>query len=212
MINTIERGMNRATLQDALDAKPCWLYDPDGREKIEELFAGRESLSAHDIAALPITHHEKVWALTRPIFMSTRKAVRAAIELAEQVVHIYESRHPGDERPRRACIVARKRIDKPSAVRAVEYKIACTDALLVAIKSPLLSTDESVALAALYAAEAAMKYAPRGRLKDRPVKQSMAREDAVIAIRYAIYAARRTMYGAQIDYLLQLIEEDEGEP
>jgi hypothetical protein len=201
--------MKRATLQDAIDADPCWLVESGGRERLEVLFSGRESLSARDIAESQIAHDEKVWALTRPIFLSTRKAVRAAIELAEQVIHIYESAHPGDTRLRRACYVAKKLIDTPSAVSAVEYKIAFSDALRVVVNSPFDSTDQSVASAAVYATESAMRIAPPGRHANKLRNTELARKNADYAIRFAVSAACVETRAAQIEYLLHLIEEEE---
>jgi len=57
-----------------------------------------------------------------------KDSVRLAIFAAEQVLHFYEERHPGDVRPRKAIEAAKRYLDDPSAAYAAAYAAAAADA------------------------------------------------------------------------------------
>jgi len=51
------------SVQDILDMDPC---QPEyTRERVEELFAGKEGISVFDVAEMPISNSDKGWALGR---------------------------------------------------------------------------------------------------------------------------------------------------
>ena len=102
--------MKKATLQDALAARPC--YDA---EQIKTLFGKRKTLSVKQIAALDIPDADKVWALTRPHFLDTKeKVVCFAVFYAEQCVEIFEAQRPDDKRPQAAIEAAKAWLESPS--------------------------------------------------------------------------------------------------
>lgn len=102
--------MKTATLQDALDARPCY-----SEERIKALFGKRKTLNVKQIAKLDIPDRDKLWALTRPHFLDTKeKAVRFAVYCAEQSLPIFESRFPADKRPRAAIEAAKAWLQCPT--------------------------------------------------------------------------------------------------
>jgi len=106
--------MKTATLQDALNAHPCY-----NAEQIKDLFGKRKRLTVKQIAALKIPDADKVWALTRPHFLDTKeKAVRFAISCAEQSLPIFEARFSDDKRPRAAVKATQAWLENPSDAAA----------------------------------------------------------------------------------------------
>ena len=101
--------MKTATLQDALNARPCY-----SGEEVKKIFGRRKSLSVKQIAALKIPAGDKVWALTRDHFLDTQdKAVRFAVFCAEQSLKYYEAKYQ-DDRPRKAIEAAKAWIENPT--------------------------------------------------------------------------------------------------
>lgn len=58
------------TIDDMLKRRPCSGYD---RERLEVLWAGRESVSALDILDMDIPDEDKIWGVTRPGLMTARQ-------------------------------------------------------------------------------------------------------------------------------------------
>jgi len=65
------------TVQDFVDAGACYEH-----EQIEELFAGREALSALDILDLDIPDNDKLWAVLREMLIPERTLHLLAVEFA----------------------------------------------------------------------------------------------------------------------------------
>jgi hypothetical protein len=198
--------MKYATLQDAIDAKPCWLAEPDGMERLTQLFVGRDRLSAQEIAELPITHEERVWALTQPLFMSEVQTVCFALFCSTRVWPIYENAYPNHNRIYQAMETVRSWTEHPNRDREnydaiySSYSHAVT---AYSIVGPIDSAQWWAALAAV-----------------RTVRCIAIKRDLSFSACDAAYAAVQCMkilYGeraaeeeqrTQIDYLLKVILEE----
>jgi len=93
------------TLKDVMNWNPCYI-----EERIKELFAGRETLSAIEILDLDIPAEDRVWALLHNEFFSERELQELACDFAESTLHIYEEKYPNDDRPRVVIETARRYI------------------------------------------------------------------------------------------------------
>jgi len=83
------------TVEQVMAWSPCYSYS---QEKMAALFAGRDVLSAQDIAALNISCEDRVWALLHSEFLSDKQMHEIACDFAEHVVHLCGE----DARPRAA--------------------------------------------------------------------------------------------------------------
>lgn len=72
------------------------------RARLKRLFAGRERITARDVAALDIPPHEAVWMLTRGAFMEENAKLRFAHDCLTRVLHLFENEYPGNDAPRKA--------------------------------------------------------------------------------------------------------------
>jgi len=191
--------MKKATLQDALNARPC--YDA---KQIKTLFGKRKTLNAKQVAALGIPDRDKVWALTRPFFLDTKeKAVRFAVFCAEQSLPAFESRFPDDKRPRTAIDMAKAWLQSPTARAAAAAADAAdaADAAADAADAAAYAAD-----AAAYAAAAAAYAAADAA--DAAAYAAAAAADAAdaAAAAYAAYAAAAAD-AAQLKFLVKLLTE-----
>ena len=76
------------TIQDIMFEGPCPPYTSD---HVEELWAGRASLSPRDIASLDIGTIDKIWILSRLLFrLSRARANRVARLIALDVVNVVD--------------------------------------------------------------------------------------------------------------------------
>lgn len=194
--------MKTATLQDALNARPCY-----SEERIRALFGKRKTLNVKQIARLDIPDRDKLWALTRPHFLDTKeKAVRFAVFCAEQSLPIFEARFSGDHRPRAAIEAAKAWLQNPtaSAAAAAAAYDAAADSLVTAARAAYAAEADAAdaddaadaadaAARAVYAAATAEAYAPAA---------------AAEAAAYAAAAAADSR-GAQVKYLVELLTATE---
>jgi len=97
--------MKTCTVDDVLWWGPCPDYTP---EVVADLFAGRESLSVAEILDLDIPPEDRLWAVLRPEMLPEETLSEPVCRLAEDVLPIYESEYPGDNRPRHAIEVKRQ--------------------------------------------------------------------------------------------------------
>jgi len=124
-----------------------------------------------------LIYTDKVWVFVRSIDKDKLRLVAA--DFAERVLHIYESKYPNDDRPRKAIEAARRGDkDADSAVSdaaddayAVAYAVAVSDA----------------AYAAAYAAAAAAAHAAYAAV----YAAAYAAAAAAAAAYAAVYAARK---------------------
>lgn len=104
---------------------------------------------------------DALWCLRATVEDSRRLSVRLAIAFAEQVLPIFESARPGDDRPRRALQAARDYLDGSSTGDAAAYASAhawaAADDAGNAARSAYAA--RSVAAYAAYAAYAARSVA-----------------------------------------------------
>ncbi len=91
--------MNSITVDQVMGWDP-W-YD---REKIESLFAGRESLTAADILDLPISANDRLWAVLREDCLQAPILHEFACRCAEQALAAF-----GDADPRLVAAISAKR-------------------------------------------------------------------------------------------------------
>jgi len=85
--------MKKVTIEQIIAWEPCGLHGGDDGtnytpQRIECLFAGREALTARDIATLDIPAADKLWALLHPEFVTDAQMHEAACHYAEAVVHL----------------------------------------------------------------------------------------------------------------------------
>ena len=75
--------MLSVTVDQVLDWSPCDEYT---RERIEELFAGRKKVNAHDVLAMGIPDADKLWAVLREEFIPAEALHEFACRVAEQAL------------------------------------------------------------------------------------------------------------------------------
>jgi len=76
---------------------PCYT-----RERVEDLWAGRESLTLAEIAALDIPLADRLWCVLAPGVLPEAVLGELHCRIVDEAVAIYEKDHPNDPRPRRA--------------------------------------------------------------------------------------------------------------
>ena len=81
--------MKRLTVDDIMKMHPCCLYP---RARVEELWAGRESLSALEILDLPITAADRLWALLRRGVLPGRVLLLFAAACVERRIEVARQR------------------------------------------------------------------------------------------------------------------------
>ena len=97
-----------------------------------------------------LTHADKKWVFVRSIEKDRLRLVAA--DFAERVLHIYESKYPNDDRPRKAIEAARKGATATAAHAAADVAAYAADAAAYAANAAAYAAD-----AAAYAANAAVR-------------------------------------------------------
>ena len=92
--------MNSVTVDQVLSWNPCLRYN---RERVTELFAGRETLTVLDILALDIPPADRMWAVLRKEFFSDERLHNLTCDFAEHVIHLC-----GDDLRTQAAIDAKR--------------------------------------------------------------------------------------------------------
>ena len=144
--------MRHVTVEGILEMHPCVDYSRDNGARVRELWAGRSSLTATEIAALGIPATDRAWALVRLI--SVRMRVAWSCDCAERVLPIWERRYPNDRRPHEAIRVARAWIRGEATILEVR---AAAAAAYAAAAAAYAAADDAYAAAdaSAYAAYAA---------------------------------------------------------
>jgi hypothetical protein len=94
-------GEMKVTVDRIMNLHPCYTLD-----RVEQLWAGRRSLTPTQIAKLDISHEDRVWALVRLV---TRKAAVAwACDCASRVLSIWEAWAKGAKRPAQEIAAPRR--------------------------------------------------------------------------------------------------------
>jgi hypothetical protein len=190
------KHMKTVTIEQVMGWDPCEEYT---REKVEELFSGRESLTARDIVDLYIPAKDKVWALLHNEFISDGQTHLYACDVAERA--LVAEREAGREPDERSWA-------------AIEAKRAWLDGKIT--DEELAAAREAARGAAWAAAWEAARRAAWGAAWEaaRGAARGAAWGAAWAAAWGAAWgaaweAARRAAWEAQLELLLQYIEEDE---
>ena len=121
--------MKSVTVDDVLAQNPCDEYT---RERIEELFAGRSSLTAPDVMLLDIPIEDRTWALNTCGLVPTRVCLEWIVECAEGVLPLFEDIEPGDTSLKKIVASVRKvlqRYHTPLPVEPADFSCWPTKAI-----------------------------------------------------------------------------------
>jgi hypothetical protein len=146
-----------------------------------------------------LTHADKKWVFVRSIDKDKLRFVAA--DFAERVLHIYESKCPNDDRPRKAIEAARSG-SKYAASRAAVHAADAADAAYAAYVAAYADAD-----AAAYAASRAAAYAAAAYVAAAYADAA----DAADAASSAAYAAARAARAAYVDYADATVARKEEE-
>jgi hypothetical protein len=190
--------MNRVTVDQVMSWKPCERYT---RELIEQLFAGRESLSAVDILKLDIPTEDRLWAVLREELIPAPVLHEFACGCAEQAL-LSERKAGREPDPRSWTAIETKRRWLRGEAANEELKAAEEAARAAAWEAARAAAWEAARAAARAAAwEAAWEVA-------RAAAWEAAWEAARAATWEATWAAARA---EQVKYLLAALEGGGGE-
>jgi len=195
--------MKTVTVDDIMAQRQCEDYP---QERVEALFAGRDSMNAVEIAGLPIPFVDALWVITICGILPNSLLRVFACDCAERVLHLYEKQHPGDNRPRRAIEVARAfAAGEATSSDLSAAEGAAVDAAVAAAGD--VAAWDAVREAAREAAWAAARASAGVVVVDaaRAAARAAARDAAVDAAWDAAWSAEREW---QRKRLLQLIEEE----
>ena len=141
--------MRRVKLKEILESGSCYSED-----RIRELVGKRKSVSLKNVLdCKDLSDADKGWAFSRLSFVDDRDKRLFACACAESVLHIYEAKYPGDNRPRQATEVARRYATGEATAAELSAARAASAAARAA------SAAASAAWAASYAASDAARAA-----------------------------------------------------
>jgi len=141
------------------------------------------------------------WLIVRT--MTKKQYVSYAIFAAEQVIDIYEKKHPGDERPREAIHAAKKVLENDTKKnRAAAYAAAYAD-----VAADADAAAAYAAAAAAYAADAAADAAAAAAYAAAAAAAAAADAAAYAAAYADVAAARLKILTKILDYGVSLLEE-----
>ena len=95
--------MKRVKLEEILKSGSCYSED-----KIRGLVGKRKSISLKNLMDMDIQDADKIWAFSHLSFVEDREKRLFSCACAESILHFYEAKYPGDNRPRQAIEVARR--------------------------------------------------------------------------------------------------------
>jgi hypothetical protein len=137
----------RITIDDVLRLNPCKDYDS---ARLEQLAAGRESVTLTEITELPIPFEDILWVVTRLLSGKHDRELRLfACDCAEHVLPLFEEKHPDDTIPREAINVARRYANGEATENelAVASDAACAAASAAAWASDVLAASDAASAA-----------------------------------------------------------------
>ena len=164
----------------------------DGIEYFEENYP--DEIAAKELILDLISKNKHRWAnwlITRLLTKENR--IKYAIFAAEQVLHIFEDKYPGDSRPRKAIEAAKEYLINPNAVAI--YAADAADAYATAATAANANVAYIPATYAVYAAICAADAAAYAACADAAAYAAYA-ADAADAAAYAAYAADAAAYAA----------------
>ena len=191
------------------------------REKLEALYAGRETLTARDVFDLPIPGKDKLYALLRPKVIPERELHLLACDFAERVTHL-----AGDPRSTEAIRVKRlwvagEATDEELETSRKAMREAAREAEEAARESAWGASEWATCAARKSAAEAAAAWAaswgeaaPAAAAAARAVAESAwaaARAASASARAVAKAEARAAERRAQLNLVREVIERLAGE-
>ena len=144
-------NVKAVTIEQVLAWHPCAEYT---EERIAELFAGRNALTAEDVAALDISAEDRIWALLHNEFLTDKQMHLLACDFAEAVVHLC-----GDD-PRPQAAIDAKRAWLRGEIGDAELD-ASRDAMDAAMAAAWDAARDAAMAAAWDAARAASMAAAR---------------------------------------------------
>jgi len=95
--------MRKVTVDDIMAHYPCDEYP---RERVEELWSGKESLTLTEILDLDIPAEDRIWAVTR--FLTDEKNGQFARWCSLRVVHLWDCPDVVKQRRRLECRSGRR--------------------------------------------------------------------------------------------------------
>jgi hypothetical protein len=157
--------------------KPC----KDRFDNYVKFYGDREFTPRQFMGLKNITHADKLWVAFR--VLPKEACIKAAVDVAESVLHIYEAKYPNDKRPREAVEAARLYADGKIAreelrtKRDTAYAADTADAYAAYATAAYAAyaayaTDAAAAAdaAAAYAADAAAAYAATKKTKQKEIR------------------------------------------
>jgi hypothetical protein len=136
------------TVAEVMALKPCY---PESR--VRKLWAGHESLTIAEIAALDIPLPDRLWCVLAPGVLPEAVLGELHCRIVDEAVEVYERYYPADLRPRHANEVRRAMLRGEATAEECD---AAVDAAWAAAWSAAMSAARAAAWsAAMSAARAA---------------------------------------------------------
>ena len=170
-----------------------WLEEKAACREGVEWFINQKEDNPLKIIKLFIVNKEHLnwanWLIVR--IMSRKQYLQYAVYAAEQVIDIYEKRHPKDKRPREAIEAAKKCIDEDSVENRNAAYAAAADAAYAAADAYAAAAYAAYAAAAAaadaaYAADAAAAYAAAAYAADAYAADAAKKEKQIKILNYGI--------------------------
>jgi len=148
--------MKKVTIDQIMEQKPCEEYP---RERVEELFSGREELTAMEVLDLEIPFLDRLWVFVECGLLSGKDLRLFACDCAESVLPLFERKHPDDRRPREAISVARRYAMGEATKEELSAAYAAAWSTAHATWSSARSAAWYAAWSAAWSARSAARYA-----------------------------------------------------
>ena len=207
----------RMTVDDIMGLRPCEGYS---RERVEELWDGKDSLTICEILALPIPERDRLWVVLRPGILSYTMRLRFACDCGERVVtHCEAAGRTVDVRSADAVRVARRysrgeatRSELVSAREKARSAAENANAAYDAAYDAAAVTDAAYAAAVADAAYAVVDAAAYDAAYAAPGAASYADATDYDAAVASANAASRAEREWQVSRLIELLESEEVKP
>jgi len=218
------------TIGQVLSWRPCLEYT---RKRLEELFAGRETINVNDVLEMDIPDSDKLWAVLREEFIPAKTLHEFACRVAEQA--LLKERAAGrepDERSWKAIEIKRRWMQGAATKEELLTALAAAEgALRAAAEGALRAAVEAaegaaaVELAVRAAVEgAAWALRAQGAAAEGAVRTAVETAAVEAAVKASTWAAvkastwvavdaatRAAVRAKHIEMLKELLQEGEGE-
>jgi len=121
-----------------------------------------------------ITQSDKMWVVFR--LMKKEYIKLAAADIAETVIHIYESKYPKDDRPKKAIEAARTGDSNAYSAAASAYSASASAYSASASAAYSAAASSAYAASAAYSASASAYSAAAAATKNRNVQEKLIRK------------------------------------